>query len=256
MVLIISPSKTLGSLNIQGSLDATASNFTQKSEKIVKALRKFSKNELAALMDISSSLSQLNFERYIKWHLPFTTENSRMAIATFKGDVYEGIDAQTLTPADLEFAQNHLRILSGLYGVLRPLDLMQPYRLEMGTKISIGKAKNLYEFWGNDITNNLNVSLLESKSKYLINLASKEYFLSINKKKLKGEIVTPEFRQYNNGKPKVVPILAKRARGLMTRYIVKNRITEVEHLKHFDYEGYMFNPELSSEKKLIFVRHA
>ncbi len=254
MILVISPSKTLGSLKLMGSINATIPNFTQKSEKIVKVLRKYSERELADIMDINPSLARLNFERYIKWQLPFTFENSQVAIAIFKGDVYEGIEAQTLTPADLEFAQNHLRILSGLYGVLRPLDLMQPYRLEMGMKISIGKATNLYEFWGNDITNDLNASL--SSSKLLINLASKEYFLSLNKETLKGEIVTPEFRQYNNGNPKVVPILAKRARGLMTRYIIKNRITEIESLKHFDYEGYMLNPELSTEKTLAFVRYA
>lgn len=256
MILVISPSKTLGNIKLKGSVKATTPSFTQKSQKIVAQIRQFSEKELAEVMNINPSLARLNFERFINWQLPFTTANSQVAIATFKGDVYEGIDAQTLTPDDLEFAQNHLRILSGLYGILRPLDLMQPYRLEMGTKISIGNAKNLYEFWGDEITNELNASLANCKSKLIINLASKEYFVSFNMKKLKGEVVTPEFRQFNNGNPKVVPIMAKRARGLMTRYIVKNRIIETENLKYFDYEGYMFNPEYSNEKTLVFVRHA
>jgi hypothetical protein len=206
-------------------------------------------------MGISTSLALLNLERFVQWQAPFTNSNSTPAIATFKGDVYEGLGAQDFNGDDLLFAQQHLRILSGLYGILRPLDLMQPYRLEMATKLRVGKYDNLYDFWQSDISAGLNAALKEVENKVLVNLASKEYFSAINVKEFFGDIVTPEFRQYNSGNPKVVPILAKRARGLMTRFIIQNRITAVEALKQFDAEGYIFNDEQSTEKKLVFVRY-
>lgn len=256
MLLIISPSKTLGKLPIELKENVTQPQFLSNAAQIMGVLRKYDIKAIEKLMGVSASIAQLNFERFIQWQLPFNTGNSSPAIASFKGDVFEGLSAQDFKEEELHFAQLHLRILSGLYGVLRPFDLMQPYRMEMATKIRIGKYDNLYDFWQSDITLGLNGALSEAKSKILVNLASKEYFSAINEKKLEAEVVTPEFRQYNNGNPKVVPILAKRARGLMSRFVIKNRITDVELLKEFDAEGYIFSDELSTDKKLIFVRYA
>jgi uncharacterized protein len=256
MLLILSPSKTLGKLPIEFRENVTLPLFIGKAALIMAELRKYDTNAIEKLMGVSTTIAQLNFERFIQWQLPFTIGNSSPAIATFKGDVYEGLGAQDFNEDELLFAQMHLRILTGLYGVLRPLDLMQPYRLEMATNIRVGKYDNLYDFWRNDITSGLNRALSEGNSKILLNLASKEYFAAINVKKIEAKIVTPEFRQYNNGNPKVVPILAKRARGLMSRFVIQNRITDVELLKQFDAEGYVFNDELSTDRKFIFVRYA
>ena len=205
-------------------------------------------------MGISPKLSQLNFERFVNWQLPFNMENAKQAILAFTGDVYTGIDASTLNETELQTAQTDLRILSGLYGVLKPLDLIQAYRLEMGKKLQTPKGKNLYEFWGDKITNEINKTLKEKEDKYLINLASNEYFKSVNKKEVKAEIITPVFKDLKNGQYKVISFFAKKARGLMTRFIIQNQITDPEYLKAFNSDGYVFNPHLSKNQELVFTR--
>jgi len=205
-------------------------------------------------MGISPKLAQLNFERFINWQLPFSTDNAKQALLAFKGDVYTGLDAYSLNEDELQTAQNDLRILSGLYGVLKPLDLIQAYRLEMGKKLQTKKGNNLYEFWGDKITKEINKSLIAKNDKYLINLASNEYFKAVVKKKVKAEIITPVFKDFKNGQYKVISFFAKKARGLMTRFIIQNKITDPEHLKAFNSEGYNFNPQLSKNTELVFTR--
>lgn len=254
-MIIISPSKTIGSVKLQSELTPSQPVFLNQSFEIVKELRKLNEKELTNLLDVNPKLGRLNYERYINWQIPFTTKNSGFTLASFRGDVYEGLNAEILNRSDLEFAQKQLRILSGLYGILRPFDLFQPYRLEMGTKHAIGKYKNLYDFWSGAITQQINNELKQNDSDLLINLASKEYYSALDFKNIRAQIITPEFRQFNNGNPKVVPILAKRARGLMTRFIIINQITSAENIRHFDYEGYCYSPELSSESTQVFIRH-
>jgi hypothetical protein len=205
-------------------------------------------------MDISPKLAQLNQDRFLLWQPEFTPETARQALFAFRGDVYDGMDADTFSTDDTLAAQQHLRILSGLYGVLRPLDLMHPYRLEMGTDIKIGRNSNLYEFWQKKITARIRKDLDESDSNLLINLASVEYFKAIDAKKLKVEIVTPEFRDLKNGEYKMVSFWAKRARGMMTRFILQNKINSTEQLQGFDSEGYYFNHHLSKPMRPVFTR--
>jgi len=207
-------------------------------------------------MGLSDKLAGLNAARYGEWSLPFTSDNARQAVLAFKGDVYAGMDAYAFKKSDFNFAQKQLRILSGLYGLLRPLDLVQPYRLEMGTKLANPVGKNLYEFWGGGITDALNADLSQQKTKQpiLLNLASNEYFKSVNKKSLNATIITPVFKDEKAGKYKVVGIFAKRARGSMVNYIVKNRIKNVEDIKGFDIDGYEFNRAMSSTQEWVFAR--
>lgn len=225
-----------------------------ESEKLVTRLKKMSPKKLSELMSISAALGQLNYERYQTWHQPFTPENAKQAVLAFNGDVYQGLDAATLLEAQLTQLQSKLRILSGLYGVLKPLDLMQPYRLEMGTKLKYQRSADLYAFWKNKITPKVKEALAESGSNVLINLASNEYFKSIDTKKLGAEIVTPEFKDLKNGKYKMISFFAKKARGLMTRFILENNIEKVEDLQAFDSEGYVFNPRLSKPGRPVFTR--
>jgi cytoplasmic iron level regulating protein YaaA (DUF328/UPF0246 family) len=213
-----------------------------------------SAKKLSNLMNISTDLGNLNYERYQTWHLPFTPENAKQAVLAFNGDVYTGLDAPTLSEEKLILAQQKLRILSGLYGVLKPLDLMQPYRLEMGTKFGVGRAKDLYTFWSKKITPKVQEAIDESGSKVLINLASNEYYKSVDTKKLKAEMVTPAFKDMKNGEYKMISFFAKKARGLMSRFILENNIDNADDLQAFDYEGYHFNPRLSKPGNPVFTR--
>lgn len=229
-------------------------DLLEKSEQIVSVLKKKSANSLSKIMSISPKLGQLNYERFQEWNLDKSTENTKQVILAFKGDVYIGMDVQQFSQDDLEYAQEHLRILSGLHGILKPMDLIQAYRLEMGTKLSIRGKKNLYEFWGDLITNSLQDSLNQQGDDILINLASDEYFKSINTKKLKARIVTPVFKDFKNGEYKFLSFYGKKARGMMARYIIKNKVNQVDDLKLFEEDGYFYNDNLSNEDDFVFTR--
>lgn len=254
MLIVVSPAKTLDFETPAKTETYSQPRFLDQSKKLVTEMRKMAPLDISNLMGISDKLASLNAARYEQWQQPFTTTNAKQAVLAFKGDVYTGLDAETLSDKDLSFAQEHLRILSGLYGVLRPLDLMQPYRLEMGIKLANEKGPNLYSFWGDEITDSINQELAESSNPVLINLASNEYFKSVKPKKLKAEVITPVFKDEKNGKYKIISFYAKKARGLMTRYIIDNRIDSPESLKAFDVEGYYFKPEESNSKEWVFYR--
>ena len=255
MLILISPAKTL---DYQSEL--TTKRFTQPallehSQQLIREARKLSAPQIKALMGISDKLADLNATRFHDWHPDFTPDNARQAILAFKGDVYTGLQAETFSEADFDFAQQHLRMLSGLYGVLRPLDLMQPYRLEMGIRLENPRGKDLYQFWGDEITNTLNAALEAQGDDVVINLASDEYFRSVKPKALAGRIIKPVFLDEKNGKFKVISFYAKKARGLMSRYIIENRLSKPEQLTEFDSEGYFFDAENSSAEELVFKRH-
>ena len=252
MLVVISPAKKLDE-NCDKNL---VTNFTipfylEDSKKIIKSLRKYSTDKLSKLMNISEKISLLNYERYIKWSLPFTKKNAHPALLLFQGDVYKGISVSDFKKEDFIYAQKSLRILSGLYGILKPLDLIQPYRLEMGTQIKIGKHNDLYDFWGDEITKAINE---DKNSDYLINLASVEYFKSINKEKLNAKLINIIFKEKRNGSYKIIGINAKKARGLMSRYIIKNKISNPMKLKKFKEENYSYNKNLSSDSDWVFTR--
>ena len=252
MKIVISPAK---SLNFERKLPAaqfTKNIFLNESRIINSEIKKLQPAELSNLMNISDTLAQLNWVRNNVWKTPFTAENARPAIYAFDGDVYTGLDVFSLPNHKIEMLQNKVRILSGLYGLLKPLDLMQAYRLEMGTKISIGESKNLYDFWKTKITASLNKEL--KKDELFVNLASKEYFSAIDNKQLKVPVITPEFKDLKNGKLKIISFFAKRARGLMVRYIIDHNIETIEGLKNFDSDGYRFDDNLSDGNNLVFVR--
>ena len=254
MLIVISPAKSLDFKTPPVIQDFTIPEFLNESEKLVGRLKTMSPKQLSKLMNISADLGELNFKRYQEWNTPFTPENSKQAILAFNGDVYQGLNASTLSEAKLLLAQGKLRILSGLYGVLKPLDLIQPYRVEMGTKLKYYKSKDLYAFWNPLITKIINQAVTESGSEVLINLASNEYFKSIDKKKLTAEIVTPDFKDLKNGSYKMISFFAKRARGLMTRFILENNIAEPADLLAFNDEGYAFNPRISNPGNPVFTR--
>jgi cytoplasmic iron level regulating protein YaaA (DUF328/UPF0246 family) len=254
MLIVISPAKSLDfESSVHTKLHSDAC-FTKDAEQLIKILRKLKVDEIQELMSVSPKLAQLNFERFHQWNLPFTSENAKQALLAFKGDVYTGIDADSLSDKDFEYAQSKLRILSGLYGVLKPMDLIQAYRLEMGKKLLNRRGKDLYEFWGDRITKSINKDLKEYGHKNLINLASNEYYKSINSKKINAEIITPAFKDLKNGQYKMISFFAKKARGLMTRFIIQNEITNPDDLKAFDLDGYIFNPNLSKENAPVFTR--
>ncbi len=255
MLLVISPAKSLD-FSIQKNIEGTSiPPFLNESKLLVERLRQFRTEELSKLMNISAKLAELNYERFVKWHLPFNLDNAKPAIFVFKGDVYQGMDIESFSNEDIEFANRHLRILSGLYGVLKPLDLIQEYRLEMGTKLENRKGKNLYEFWGDKITTEINKAIEQSSGeKVLINLASNEYFKSIQKKKLNYEVITPVFKDYKNGQYKIISFFAKKARGMMSRFIIQNKIEKAEDIKAFNLADYHFNQELSKDKEWVFTR--
>lgn len=254
MLIVISPAKSLDFETTPKISGFTMPEMLDDSVKLIGRLQKLSSKQLSKLMGISANLGELNFQRFQTWHLPFTPENAKQAVLAFNGDVYQGLDAATLTEQQLHLAQTKLRILSGLYGVLKPLDIIQPYRLEMGTKMKYYKSIDLYAFWNTTITKKINAAVAESGSNVLLNLASNEYFKSIDKKKLKAEIVTPEFKDLKDGRYKMISFFAKKARGLMTRFILENNITDVESLQAFDSEGYNFNPRLSKPGNPVFTR--
>ncbi|MCB2195085.1 MAG: peroxide stress protein YaaA [Bacteroidetes bacterium] len=254
MIAIISPAKTLDFESKVQTKKYSDPDFLNDSEKLIQELRKYKPNEIAKLMSVNDELANLNFERFLRWQKPFNLDNAKQALLAFKGQVFVGLDAKSLSESELLFAQNHLRILSGLYGVLRPLDLIQPYRLEMGTKLKNPKGKNLYEFWGTKLTELINKELAKQKEKTLINLASNEYYKAIKPKTIQGDIITPVFKESKGNGYKVITVYAKTARGLMSRFIIKNRIQHSEDLKAFDMDGYLFNQDLSTEKEWVFTR--
>jgi uncharacterized protein len=252
MKIVISPAKSLDYTTALPTQRFTEPQFLDKANTIQKTLKKKKPKDLMELMDISEKLADLNWQRNQDWALPFTPENARPAVYAFNGDVYTGLDAYTIPTDKLDDLQDQLRILSGLYGILRPLDLMQEYRLEMGTSIAIGTKKNLYEFWKKTITDALNKEL--TKDELFINLASNEYFSAVDTKALKVPVITPEFKDYKDGKLKMISFFAKKARGLMVRYIIDTNAKTIEDLKGFNYEGYAFDANLSKGNKLVFTR--
>lgn len=254
MLIVISPAKTL-----DFDKEISIKNFSipenlDKSEQLVGVLKKKTIKKLTELMSISPKLGGLNYGRFQEWRLPFTDMNASQAVFVFKGDVFVGLDINSFPAEDLNYTQNHLRILSGLHGLLRPLDLIQPYRLEMGTKLKYRRKNNLYEFWGDVITKNLQTAIDEQGDGILVNLASDEYFKSINTNKLKARIVTPVFKDFKNGEYKFLSFFGKKARGMMARYILLNKISNVENLKFFEEDGYFYNDNLSSEDQFVFTR--
>jgi uncharacterized protein len=254
MLTVISPAKTLDYQTPVLTEDFTQPSQLGQSRKLIRQLRQCSAPELASLMNVSSNIAELNKSRFKHWKTPFRLDNARQALFAFKGDVYLGLDAFSMREEDVTFAQGHLRILSGLYGVLRPLDLMQPYRLEMGTRLATEQARNLYQFWDTRITKLLNQELKRSQSDTLVNLASTEYFKSVKTKLLKARIVTPVFKDFNNDEYQVIGFFAKKARGMMSRYIIDQQINDVEALKSFTTAGYGFNAKLSTENEWVFTR--
>ncbi|WP_372773324.1 peroxide stress protein YaaA [Mangrovibacterium sp.] len=253
MIAIISPAKSMDFETKPATDKYTQIDYLNESIRLNTVLKKMKSSDLIKLMGISSKLANLNVDRNIAWSKTFTTENSKQAILAFNGDVYDGINASAFNEEQFYFAQDHIRILSGLYGLLKPLDLIQPYRLEMGTKLKVEKYNDLYQFWQTKLTKSVN-SLLESTNGTLINLASVEYFKAIDAKKINGEIITPEFKDNKNGQYKIISFYAKKARGLMCRFMVENKITNPEDLKAFDLDGYYFNNQLSGGRKWVFTR--
>lgn len=255
MLIILSPAKNLDFKRQSPVTEYTHPEFLKESEKLVHKLKTFSKKELSELMHINERLTKLNYERFKEWATPFTPENAQPSLMAFNGDVYTGLQAETLSADDLHFAQDHVRILSGLHGVLRPLDLIQPYRLEMGTKLSVQGKDDLYAFWGDKITTSLNETIETKSSKVLINLASQEYFKSVNTKKLYTDrIITPVFKELRGDTYRMFFVYVKQARGMMTRFIIQNKLEDPEEIKGFDMEGYFYNENLSSETEWVFTR--
>ncbi|VAX40086.1 UPF0246 protein YaaA [hydrothermal vent metagenome] len=254
MLTVISPAKSLDLTPQKKISKFTQPDFLDESEHLSKKLQQMSQKELSKLMGISQKLSELNHQRYAQWSTPFTPDNAKQAILTFNGDVYTGLAATTFQARDFTFAQKHLRILSGLYGVLKPLDLMQPYRLEMGTKLSTQQGKTLYDFWGSKITMALNNELATHKQRVLINLASNEYFKSVKTKELGARVVAPVFKEVKGGKSRIIALFAKKARGKMAAWIIQNRVESPNELTKFNVEGYEFQKDESTEEKFIFVR--
>ncbi|MCX7266680.1 MAG: peroxide stress protein YaaA [Betaproteobacteria bacterium] len=254
MLFLLSPAKSLDYDTPAGDVPHSLPQFAAQSAQLIQNLKPQSLQQIANLMDLSDALAALNVARYEAWRPKFTAKNSKQAVLAFNGDVYEGLDAKTLKLKDLEWAQSHVCILSGLYGVLRPLDWMQAYRLEMGTALATTKGKNLYQFWGSQIAEYLNQRLALETSPVVVNLASQEYFKAVDQKVLQARVMECVFEEYKGGRYKIISFMAKRARGLMARYAVQKRITHVEKLKQFDHEGYAFEPAASDPHRLVFRR--
>jgi hypothetical protein len=254
MILLLSPAKTLDYESKVPVDDKTSLLFEDNVAELVEVLQKKSKKEIGSLMSLSEKLADLNFNRYQNFALPKDGDDSRQALFAFKGDVYQGLDAYTLSSEAVSFAQDHLRILSGLYGVLRPLDTMQPYRLEMGTTLQVEKADNLYEYWKGQLTEFMNSELESEGSGVLLNLASNEYFGAIDAKKINARIIEPSFKDYKNGKLRTISFYLKKARGYMARYIIENQVQDPNDLKGFSIDGYSWSEELSAENKPVFIR--
>ena len=256
MLTVISPAKTLDYETPPTTRKKTRPGLLARSQQLVDEARRLSPEQIGKLMGISDKLAQLNHKRFMNWGQPFTLDNARQSILAFKGDVYTGLDAGTLSAAELDFAQQHLRILSGLYGLLRPLDLMQAYRLEMGLKFASSGGKNLYEFWGADITDGLNAQLRSLETGVLVNLASNEYFKAIQTKNLNAEVITPVFKDLKNGRYRVISFFAKKARGQMARYAIEKKLQSPAGLKQFRRDGYRYNKAESSAREWVFTRDA
>lgn len=255
MLILISPAKTLDYQSPLATERFTQPALLEHSQQLIKIARTLSAPQIKKLMGISDKLADLNATRFHDWQPDFTPENARQALLAFKGDVYTGLQAETFSDADFDFAQKHLRMLSGLYGVLRPLDLMQPYRLEMGIRFENERGKDLYQFWGDIITDTLNEALAQQGDEIVVNLASDEYFRAVKPKKLNARIIKPVFLDEKNGTFKVISFYAKKARGLMSRYIIEQRLTKPEQLTGFNREGYFFDEAASTPDELVFKRH-
>lgn len=254
MLTVLSPAKTLDYESPSITDQMSTPQFMDQSALLVDDARTLAPDDIRSLMGVSEAIASLNHERFMNWAPESTTANAKQAILAFKGDVYTGLEAETMSTNDLEFAQAHLRILSGLYGLLRPLDLMQPYRLEMGLKFSNQRGKNLYEFWGERITDAINADLASAGTETLVNLASNEYFKAVKTKSLNADIITPQFKDLKNGQYKMISFFAKKARGVMARYIIDNQLTDPDQLKSFTGSGYYFSAEQSSGNNLVFLR--
>jgi uncharacterized protein len=254
MVIILSPSKSLNNKADSPTQKFSKPIFLQEADKIVRILRNFSPANLRDLMNISIGLSELNYLRFQRWDLDHSLDNSKQTIFAFNGEVYSGLDAYSLSSEQIFYAHKHVRILSGLYGLLSPLDLIQPYRLEMGTALTFNEFKNLYQFWGTKICNSLNTSLENHSSRTIIHLASNEYAKAAQLKKIQGQVITPVFKELKGDVCKIITVYAKKARGLMTRYIIENKIEDPGHIKLFDWEGYAYSEALSSANEWVFVR--
>ncbi|MCO8043288.1 peroxide stress protein YaaA [Acinetobacter bohemicus] len=254
MLALISPSKTLDYASNLPTDSFTIPRLLEHSQELVDLSRKLSASEIATLMSVSEKIAQLNVERFRDWQPDFNLSNARQAIFAFKGDVYTGLDAYNLSDAELAHAQIHLRMLSGLYGLLRPLDLMMPYRLEMGTKLANTRGHNLYDFWGSIITDQINADLAAANSELLVNIASDEYYKSVKESQIQAHIIKPVFLDQKNGKYKIISFYAKKARGLMARFILENKIERIEELKAFNSEGYYFDADSSLKGELVFKR--
>lgn len=259
MLVVVSPAKSLDFESQLSTQNFTQPQFLVHSQELIDQLQGLAPQDIASLMKLSDKLAQLNYERFQDFQQPFSPDNARQAVLAFTGDVYQGLQAQQMSEQDLAFAQDHLRILSGLYGLLKPLDLMQAYRLEMGTKFENSRGKNLYEFWGDILNRELNLLLsIQAQTQHseavLINLASNEYFKAAQAKQLQYPVITPVFKDFKNGQYKIISFYAKKARGLMARFIIENRLTHVEQLKGFDLEGYGFCEKSSNDQELVFLR--
>ena len=254
MLFILSPAKNLNDRDPAPISEYSQPDLINEAATLMAELRELAPQDLAQLMHVSDKIALLNFERNHLWHTPFTPENAKQAIYMFNGDVYEGIDPHTLHPQHIHYLQQHVRLLSGLYGLLRPLDLMQAYRLEMGTPFANSRGKNLYEFWSDRLTTLLNHTLQQQASTTLINLASQEYYKALQPPAIHANIITPVFKDQKNGQYKIISFYAKRARGLMVRYAAQHQISQPEQLKHFDYEGYAYNEAASSDNEWVFLR--
>ncbi|HAS6165225.1 TPA: peroxide stress protein YaaA [Vibrio vulnificus] len=254
MLIVVSPAKTLDYESPLVTHKFTQPELVDYSKQLIEVCRQLTPADVASLMKVSDKIADLNVGRFQEWSEEFTPDTARQAILAFKGDVYTGLEAETLNDDDFDYAQKHLRMLSGLYGLLKPLDLMQPYRLEMGTKLANPKGSNLYQFWGNVITEKLNEAIVAQGDNVLINLASNEYFKAVKPKALDAQVITPIFKDAKNGQYKVISFFAKKARGMMARYIIENRISSVADLTQFDSAGYYFVEEESTPTELVFKR--
>jgi cytoplasmic iron level regulating protein YaaA (DUF328/UPF0246 family) len=254
MLMVISPAKKLDVETKSTVKKSTQPLLLSEAQQLIDELKRLAPQDVSSLMHISDKLGVLNYDRYQEWQLPFTSENAKQAIFVFKGDVYVGLDAESFSQGELEFAQQHLSILSGLYGILRPLDLMQAYRLEMGTRFENTGGKNLYSFWGDKITQQLNKQLKKNKTQTLVNLASTEYFKSVDVSSLDATVITPIFKDQKKGVYKIISFYAKKARGLMAAYAIKNNITNAKDLKRFTVDGYRYQTDQSSDREWVFTR--
>lgn len=254
MLIVISPAKTLDFDTPVADKKNSQPEFVAESVKLIAKLRTLSRKKIGILMNISPVLAELNYQRYLEWAPEFSPGASKQALLAFRGDVYRGLNADDYKEEDLDYAQEHLRILSGLYGLLRPLDLIRPYRLEMGTTLPVRRKKNLYQFWDDTLTKAINTALEDHPEKVLVNLASNEYFKAIQTEKIKGKVLNIHFRQWKNGEYKIIMTFAKQARGRMTSYILQNRIEEAEEIKGFAEDGYGFNDRFSTESDWVFTR--